>query len=159
MRLVAGAALALAFAAPAFAAPKLDMVAFFTGRTEADNIMRIVFHPATSLNVQSLGKLEGKEFILTDTVHEGNKPARQRKWVTHEVGPGHYAGTLSDADGPVDITVNGDTAQIRYRMKGGLDVAQTLVLKEDGRTLVNHVVVRKFGLRFARVDGQVRKLD
>jgi len=32
-------------------------------------------------------------------------------------------------------------------------------LQADGRTLSNHVVVRKFGLKFASVDGTVRKLD
>lgn len=160
MKLAAAGALALALAAPASAEkPKLDMVAFFTGRTEADNILRIAFKAATSLNVQSLGKMEGRQFVLIDTVHEGTKPPRQRKWVTQEVGPGHYSGSLSDAEGPVDIRVSGDTAQIRYKMKGGLDVAQTLVLQNDGKTLLNHVAVHKFGLRFARVDGKIRKMD
>jgi hypothetical protein len=153
-------ALALAVTAPALAEkPKLDMVAFFTGRTEAKNILHIVFHSATSLNVESIGRIEGKEFVLIDTVHEGAKPTRQRKWVTHAVGPGHYTGTLSDAEGPVDITVNADTALIRYKMKDGLDVAQTLVIQSDGKTLLNHVAVYKLGLRFARVDGKIRKLD
>jgi hypothetical protein len=44
-------------------------------------------------------------------------------------------------------------------MKGGLDVAQTLVLQADGRTLLNHIAVHKFGMRFGRVDGKVHKLD
>ena len=44
-------------------------------------------------------------------------------------------------------------------MKGGLKVEQRLQLQGDGRTLSNNVVVRKFGLKFAHVDGTVRKLD
>ena len=32
-------------------------------------------------------------------------------------------------------------------------------LQPDGRTLSNNVDVRKFGMRFARVDGAIRKLD
>ena len=160
MRLAAFAAIALVLAAPALGEkPKLDMVAFFTGRTEADNILRIVFHAASSLIVESVGKMEGNQFVLIDTVHEGTKPPRIRKWVTHEVGPGHYAGTLSDADGPVDIVVSGDTATIRYKMKGGLDVVETMVLQPGGRTMSNQVTVRKFGLKFARVEGTIRKLD
>jgi hypothetical protein len=160
MRLIAAVFIGLAFAAPALAdKPKLDMVAFFSGRSEADNILRVVFKAATSLNVESIGKMEGNQFVLIDTVHEGTKPARQRKWVTHQVGPGHYTGTLSDAEGPVDITVAGDTANVRYKMKGGLDVVQTMVLNADGKSLSNHVAVHKFGLRFARVDGTIRKLD
>jgi hypothetical protein len=160
MRLAFLAAAALSLAAPAWAdKPRLDMVSFFTGRTEADNILRVVFSAATSLNVECSGRVEGKQFVMTETVHEGVKPARQRKWVIQEVGPGHYSGTMTEAVGPVDVKVSGDTAQIRYMMKGGLDVAQTLVLQPDGKTLLNHIAVHKFGMRFARVDGRIHKLD
>ena len=55
--------------------------------------------------------------------------------------------------------MNGDSATIRYTMKGGLDVVQQMQLQADGRTLSNHVDARKFGLKFARVDGTIRKLD
>jgi hypothetical protein len=44
-------------------------------------------------------------------------------------------------------------------MQGGLRIEQRLELQPDGRTLSNHVIARKFGLKFARVDGTVRKLD
>jgi hypothetical protein len=44
-------------------------------------------------------------------------------------------------------------------MKGGLQVVQTLTLQPDGRSLSNQTVVRKFGLKFATVQGTVRKLD
>jgi hypothetical protein len=44
-------------------------------------------------------------------------------------------------------------------MQGGLKVDQQLLLLADGRTLANHVAVRKFGIRFASVEGKVRKLD
>jgi hypothetical protein len=159
MRFVVAAFLALALAAPAEAAPKLDMVAFFSGRTEADNILRVVFKAATSLNVECVGRVEGKQFVMIETVHEGTKPARQRKWVLQAVGPGHYSGSMTEAVGPVDVTVSGDTAQVKYVMKGGLNVAQTLVLQADGRTLLNHIAVHKFGMRFGRVDGKVHKLD
>ena len=136
-----------------------DIAAFFTGRTHADNDLKIVFHRTSKLVVDSVGRMEGTQFVQVDTVHEADKPVRMRKWVTHEVAPGHYAGTLSDAVGPVDIVVRGDTATIRYTMKGGLDVFEQLRLQPDGRSLSNHVDARKFGLRFATVEGTIRKLD
>ena len=40
-----------------------------------------------------------------------------------------------------------------------LKVVQQLQLQADGKSLTNHVVARKFGLTFAKVDGTVRKLD
>lgn len=161
MRFMIAAAIALAASSAPAAAPsrQLDLDAFFTGRTHADNDLKIVFHRTTKLIVDSVGHRQGKEFILVDTVHEGDKPVRMRKWVTHQVAPGRYAGTLSDATGPVDIIVSGDSATVRYKMKGGLDVVQQMTLQGDGRALSNHVVAKKFGLTFAHVDGTIRKLD
>jgi hypothetical protein len=144
------------FAAVALA---LDLTAFFTGRTHAENQLKIVFSSTVPLIVDSVGRIEGKEFVLIDTVHEGDKPVRMRKWVTHEVAPGHYSGTLSDATGPVDILVRGNSATIRYTMNTGLRIEQVMQLQPDGRTLTNHVVARRFGLKFAHVDGTVRKVD
>ena len=160
MKLAAVAALALAATASAAPGPRqLDLTAFFTGRSHADNDLKIIFHRTSKLIVDSVGRMEGKEFVLIDTVHETDKPVRTRKWVTHQIGPGHYGGTLSDATGPVDIVVSGSTATIRYVMKdGNLDIIQQMQLRDDG-TLANHVFARKFGLRFARVEGTIRKLD
>jgi hypothetical protein len=156
---VAALFLALAGAAPAPERPRLDLNEFFAGRTHADNDLKIVFHRTSKLIVDSVGRREGKEFVLIDTVHEGDKPVRTRKWVTHEVVPGRISGTLSDAIGPVDIVVSGDTATIRYVMQGGLNIVEKMQLRADGRTLSNHVEARKFGLQFAHVDGTIRKLD
>lgn len=148
--------------APASAATpqrQLDIASFFTGRTHADNDLKIVFHHTAKLIVDSVGRREGKEFVQVDTIHEGDKPVRTRVWHTREIGPGHFGGTLSDATGPVDIIVRGDTAVIRYTMRGDLDIVETIQLQADGRTLSNHVIARKFGLSFAHVDGMIRKLD
>ena len=162
MRLAAAAAIALlsgtASAAPE--APKLDLTQFFSGRSHAENVMKIAFHGPTRLIVDSVGgKGDRGDFVLIDTVHEGDKPVRTRKWVMQPAGPDHFTGSLSDAVGPVDIVVSGDDATIRYTMKGGLNVVQQMELQADGRTLSNHVEARKFGLKFARVDGTIRKLD
>ena len=139
---------------------QLDLDAFFTGRTHADNDLKIVFHRTTKLIVDSVGHRQGKEFILVDTVHEGDKPVRMRKWVTHQVAPGRYAGTLSDATGPVDITVSGDSATVRYKMKGGLDVVQdherVLADRRDHRAGVVRGVPRWWGKLAGSDGGEVR---
>jgi hypothetical protein len=157
---LAAAAVFLLAAAPAAAQPKpFDIAAFFTGPTHADNIIKIAFHAPHKLIVDSVGHVEGKQFIQIDTVREEGKPVTTRKWVTHQVGPGHYAGTLSDATGPVDITVSGNTTTIKYTMQGGLSVVQTMQLQADGRSLSNSAVARKLGIKFATVQGTIRKLD
>src|SRR5207249_11878839 len=124
------------------------------------NVLKIVFHGPTRLIVDSVGgRGDRGDFVLIDTVHEGDKPVRTRKWIMRPDGPYHFTGSLSDATGPVDIAVSGNSATIRYVMKGGLNVVQVMTLQSDGRTLSNHVDAKKFGLRFGRVDGIIRKLD
>ena len=146
--------------AAAEAEPKLDMLGFFTGHTHADNVMRIVLHGPHKLLVDSVGgrNKEG-EFVLIDTVREEGKPQRSRTWVMHPDGPNHFTGVLSDAKGPVNVAVEGAEATITYVMReGGLRIVQQLKLQRDG-TLSNHVIAKKFGLKFAEVDGSIRKVD
>ena len=162
MRLAAAFALLLLCAAPATAAdkPKLDMLAFFAGKTHADNVLKVVLKKPVPLIVDSIGgKGDRGDFVMIETVHEGDKPVRQRKWIMRQAGPNHFTGSLTDAVGPVDVQIDGDTATIRYVMKGGLKIEQHLKLSADGRTLVNQVVAKKVGLKFARVEGIVRKAD
>ena len=159
MRLAALALAATAFGTPAEA--RLDMTAFFTGKSHADNVIKIALHSPHKLIVDSVGgrNKEG-EFVLIDTVQEEGKPARKRTWVMHPIGPDHFTGYLSDAKGPVDVVVSGDTATIRYTMKeGGLKIVEQVQLQSDGKSLSNHVVAKKLGITFARVDGTIRKLD
>ena len=140
---------------------KFDMTGFFAGRSHADNVIKIALHAPHRLVVDSVGgrNKEG-EFVLVDTVREEGKPVRTRTWVMRPVGPNHFSGVLSDAVGPVDVVVSGDTATIRYIMKDGrLKIVQQVQAQSDGKTLSNHVVAKKFGLTFARVDGTIRKLD
>ena len=159
MRLVAAALIALA--APAGAeAVKLDMTDFFTGRTHADNVLKIAMQGPKKLVVDSVGRTEGNSFVLVDTVREEGKPVRTRRWIMRRSASGKYTGTLSDAAGPVEVALAGDTATIRYVMKDGhLKIEQTLRLQPDGKTLVNRTSARKFGMKFATVEGTIRKLD
>jgi len=123
--------------------------------------MHVALHKPSKLVVDSVGgKGDRGDFVLIDTVREEGKPVRTRKWVMKPDGPDHFTGSLSDATGPVDVKVSGDTATIRYLMTDGhLSILQQLQLQPDGRTLANHVTAKKFGLKFGRVDGEVRKLD
>jgi hypothetical protein len=154
---IAAALLGAGLIATAGNAEPLDMIGFFTGKTHADNVISIALHHPHKLIVDSIGgrNKEG-QFVLIDTIQEEGKPTRKRVWVMHPVAPNHFTGTLSDANGPVDVVVSGDTATIRYTMKdGGLKIVQQLRLQNGA--LANHAVARKFGLKFATVDGVIRK--
>lgn len=142
--------------------PKLDMLAFFTGKTHADNVLKIAFKSPVKLIVDSVGgKGDRGDFVLVDSIREGDKPPRPRKWVMRQTGPSRYEGSLNDAGttSPVDIQVDGNVAMVHYTMKGGLKVEQRLQLQADGKSMSNRTTVRKLGMKFATVEGTVRKLD
>jgi 3-dehydroquinate dehydratase len=139
--------------------PELDMLGFFTGKTHADNVIKIAFHAPHKLVVDSIGgrNKEG-EFVLIDDVQEEGKPARKRVWVMRPAGANHFTGSLSDAIGPVDVVISGDSAMISYVMKEGhMKVQQQLKMRHDG-SLSNSAIAKKFGIKFATVDGTVRKV-
>jgi hypothetical protein len=140
--------------------PKLDMIEFFTGKTHGENVIKIAMQHPHKLTVDSVGgKNKEGEFVLIDNVQEERKAPRKRTWVMRPSGPNRFTGSLSDAQGPVDVVVAGDTATIRYTMKeGGLKIVQQLKLQPNG-TLTNHTTAKKFGMKFGQVDGTIRKLD
>jgi hypothetical protein len=161
MKLAAALLLLIATESGTADPPKLDMTGFFTGKSHADNVIKIAFHGPHKLIVDSVGgrNKEG-EFVLIDTVQEEGKPTRKRTWVMRPAGPNHFTGQLSDATGPVDVVVQGNSATITYIMTDGhLHITQQIQLQPDGKTLANHVIAKKVGITFAHVDGTIRKLD
>ena len=75
------------------------MTEFFSGRTHAENVLKVAMHGPKKLVVDSVGRKDGANFVLIDTVHEEGKPVRTRKWVMRPAGADRYTGTLSDAVG------------------------------------------------------------
>jgi hypothetical protein len=139
--------------------PGLDPIHFFTGRTHGQGELDKLLSSPAKLVVDSVGKRQGDMLVLDQTIREGAKPPRIRRWTIKRISPSSYTGSLTDADGPVHVTVEGPRAQIRYTMPGGLKVDQQLTLQGDGRTLVNRLQVTKFGLRVATVNETISKLD
>ena len=144
---------------PADPGASFDPLTFFSGASHGRGTFRQVFSAPQDLQVESVGRpVAGGGLILTQVIRLEGKQPRIRRWVMRRVGPGRYTGTLTEAVGPVSIAVAGPRAAIRYEMNGGLDVRQQLALQADGRTLLNHLEVRKWGVRVARVEETIRKL-
>ena len=144
---------------PAVTRQVFDPVAFFMGRTSGDGTYDQVLASPRTLHVESFGRADGGGgVVLTQVIRQEGKAQRTRTWVMRPVGPNRYSGTLTEALGPVEIVTEGPRATIRYAMKDGLSVHQQLALQADGRTLLNHLEVRKWGIRVARVDETIRKL-
>lgn len=154
------ALLLLVLAAPATASdkPALDLADFFSGRTHGEGTLKKALHRPVRITVDTIGKRgSGGEMILIDTIHEEGEPERIRRWVMRPAKNG-FTGTISDAVGPVTVDVEGTKATIRYKMKGGVNIHQTLSLR-DSRTLSSHLSARKLGLRVATMEATIRKVE
>jgi hypothetical protein len=143
---------------PAAAGARFDPVAWFSGRSHGDGTLHTLTGQPVATIVDSIGRSDGAGgLVLRQTIREGAKPPRVRTWTIRPAGRDRFTGALTDASGPVEVTVTGPRATIRYPMKGGLQVRQQLALQADGKTLLNRLSVTKFGLEVAHLDETIRK--
>ena len=112
------------------------------------------------MRVHGHGRTLADGSLLLDQVveTEGEAP-RTRSWRIHRVGAEGYAGTLSDATGPVRGETIGDRLRLSFRSKGGVAITQWLTLAPDGRSAQNRLTARKLGLPVARLDETIRKVE
>jgi hypothetical protein len=142
------------------AAPRFDVAQFFVGRTQGEGVLNVMMSGSRSVRVRSIGRSERDGSVVLDQdIEEQGKPPRRRSWRLREVAPGRYAGTLSDAEGPVAGTATGNRLHLSFRMRGGMDVDQWLTVAPDTRSARNVLRVRKFGVTVAALEETIRKLD
>jgi hypothetical protein len=150
--------LALALASttgPAFA---FDPIGFFTGPSHGTGRIEEIFKPTRSVSVDSIGRAERDgTLVLKQRVKIDGEPPRDRVWRLRQIGPGRYAGTLTDAIGPVTAEMAGKSILISYRMKGNLKVSQTLTPLTGGQVVQNRMIIRKFGLKVASLTERIEK--
>lgn len=139
------------------AAVTLDPLLFFQGRTEGTGRLRAMLHHPRAIRVHGVGVLGPDGLALSQTVEQEGKPTTMRRWLLRRVGPGRYAGTLSDADGPFVANVQGNILHITYRTTSRFRIDQWLTLAADGRSAANRLVARRMGLIVARLDETITR--
>lgn len=148
-------ALALA-AAPA----TFDPLRFFAGRTEGRASLHVILSGARAVRVHGTGAPQRDGSLVLDQVVETQgKPTTTRRWVLRQVAPGRYAGTLTDAVGPVAAEASGNRLHIHYRAKGKIAIEQWLTLAPDGRAADNRLTARRFGITVARLRETITRVD
>ena len=156
------ASLLLTAAAPApadLAAPQpvFHPDIFFAGRTEGHARLKELFHSTKPVHVVGNGRVEHGTLILDQIVTQQGKKPQRREWRIRETAPSHYAGTLSDATGPVAGDVTGNCLHLAYPMKDGLKVEQRIYLQPGRRTALNRMKITKFGITVASLDETITK--
>lgn len=149
-------ACAIAYPLPAGTAP-FDPVDFFTGTSTGAGTLKPLVGKSVPITVTSNGTAKDGVLTLVQEISEGSKPKRTRSWTMRMVAPGRFTGTLTDARGPVEVTITGPRATVRYRSLDGLTIRQQLALQADGRTLLNRLEAFKFGVRLATLDETISR--
>jgi hypothetical protein len=140
--------------------PVFDLAAFFAGRTHGDATLKIIFKDPEAVRVEGSGHATADGTLVLDQIVKRAKQAPEsRQWRLRSLGGNRYAGTLTDATGPVSGNVQGNMLHLRYPMKNGVKAEQWIYLQPDGRTALNRMRMTKFGLIVARLDETIRKMD
>ena len=133
---------------------------FFTGPSRGEGTLKVMTKASVPIRVESEGRPDGKGgLILDQTIREGSKPARQRRWALRPTSATTLTGTITDNPGPVTGRLDGNRLLLNYVMKGGLKAEQVLTIQPGGRSLVNRMTVRKFGIVVAHVNEVITKGD
>ena len=139
--------------------PRFDPLVFFEGRLVGEGRLDKLLSGTVPVRVESVGRVEGGVLQLQQTVHEGDEPPRTREWTMRRAGPDRIAGTLTDAEGPVTGTIEGNRLHLSFPMEDGMQAEQTLTLAPDGRSASNTMKVRMMGITVAALSETIRKLE
>lgn len=132
---------------------------FFEGRTEMVTMVKVVMRKAYRSRTIGAGRiLPDGSLTLTQRIYDDGQPPAQRRWRVRQVGPGRFAGTMSDAVGPVVVDEVDGSYRFKFRMKGQLAVEQWLIPLPGGTSARTTLTVRKFGMRVASSTGTIRRL-
>ena len=159
MAVVAGCLPALPRVEPA-AAPPFDPVAFFEGETEGLGTLDVRTRRPVVVRVESTGEPTPDGGLrLRQSVRRGDGAPSERTWTFTPLGDGRYAGTLTEATGPVEAETDGNRLHLRYRTGRFTTVSQDLALQPGGRLALNLLTVRVLGIPVARLTEQIRTAD
>lgn len=132
---------------------------FFSGRTEMISVVKVMAKRPYRSRTMGDGRIlpDGSLALVQQVFDDGKSPER-RNWKMHQVGPGRYAGTMSDAVGPVLVEEVNGSYRFKFRMKGGLSIEQWLTPVPGAEAAKTNMTARKFGFRVATSQGFVRRI-
>jgi hypothetical protein len=134
-------------------------MSFFEGKTESIGTVKVILKRSFKSRSLGLGKiLPDGSLDFVQHVQDEGAPPRERRWKIRQTAPGRFAGTMTEAVGPVVIEETPKGFRFRFKMKDNLSVEQWLIPVSNGASARSLVTVRKFGVTVARSEGTIRKI-
>ncbi len=145
--------------------PILDPAAFFTGYASSSGVMENRGGaPMKRVTTTTFGHWEGATLHLEQDIVLGDAKPQHRSWRIRKLDTHHFVATANDMLGTAsgEAYVNIFHWSFTLALSPGNPLAnvqmnQWMYLQPDGRTLVNHSTIRKFGLVVAQVSEQFRR--
>jgi hypothetical protein len=152
------AMLAVLLLAPAAGASPLEQ--FFIGTTQGAGTVSVIMSGSHAMRDRSRGHRDPDgALIIEQVIEEVGKPLRHRAWRLVRAGGDRILGKISDARGPVEGELRGNSLHLRYRMEEGPSVEQWITLRAGGRAASNRMTFHRFGMKVATVESEIRKIE
>lgn len=146
--------------------PQFRLESYFEGRTQAYGVFRDRGgNLRRQFTVQIDGTWNGSTLTLDEHFEYSDGALERRVWTIRPTGADSYEGTAADVQGAASGRVQGNTLVWNYDLNlpvGGrvwtVDFDDRMYLQPDG-VMINHAVVRKFGVRVGEAIIVFRRLS
>lgn len=146
--------------------PIFEPTAFFTGRTTSFGLMENVGGaPTRTVTTETSGYwVDETLYIEQDIVFGAGGGRQHRSWRIRKIDAHQYEATADDIVGVARGEARGNAFHWSFTLAlspgnplGNIHMTQWMYFQPDGRTIINHSTIRKFGVLVAQVTEQFRR--
>jgi hypothetical protein len=145
--------------------PVFDPAKFFTGNTTSSGVIENRGGaPMQRVTTKTAGHWQGDTLQLEQDLLVGDNKPQHRSWRIRKLDAHHFEATANDVVGTIRGEAYGNVFHWSFPLKGApgnplgdVRMSQWMYLQPDGRTMINHSTIRKFGILVAQVTEQFRR--
>jgi hypothetical protein len=145
--------------------PEFQPTTFFTGRTSSFGVMENRGGtPTQVVKTETTGEWEGDTLRLEQDLSFGEEKTQHRSWRIRKIDTHRYEATANDIVGTARGEAYGNVFHWSFTLAlspgkpfANVRMSQWMYLQPDGKTMVNHSTIRKFGIVLAQVTEQFQK--
>ena len=145
--------------------PQFDPVAFFTGTTKSSGVVENrAGSPRQRVETATRGRLSGDILELEQDLSFSDGKRQHRSWRIRRIDAHHYEATANDMVGSARGEAYGNAFRWSFRLAlspgnpfGNVGMTQWMYLQPGGETMINHTIIRKYGIIVAQVTEQFRR--
>lgn len=147
------------------AKPLFDPTQFFTGQTNSTGVMENRRGaPQQIVTTQTMGRWVGNSLHLEQNLAFSGGKKQHRSWQLRRLDAHHFEGRANDVSGPIRGEAYGNVFHWSFILMlspgnplMNVRMSQWMYLQPDGRTMLNHSTITKWGVVVSQVTEQFSK--